>query len=250
MITIALESAQSLLLEVRGNGQSLGTATGFLVKEKDRTFLITNRHVVTGRDQNTGKPIHPSCGIPDEVLIYQNKLRHLAHKVLKRESLFLFDSPRWFEHPALGHRADVVALELTDTNDVEVYDYSLEDLGPDIFLAPSVMVSVVGFPFGLAVGETLAVWSTGFIASDIEVDYMDLPVFLIDCRARKGQSGSPVVAYRAGGPVPLRNSATATYPGPVRKFLGIYSGRINAESDLGMVWKPDVIREIVRGVGV
>jgi hypothetical protein len=31
----------------------------------------------------------------------------------------------------------------------------------------------------------------------------------------------------------------------LEEFLGVYSGRINAESDLGIVWKAQVVREII-----
>jgi hypothetical protein len=33
--------------------------------------------------------------------------------------------------------------------------------------------------------------------------------------------------------------------GTIEEFVGVYSGRINEESDLGFVWKASVVREIV-----
>ena len=33
--------------------------------------------------------------------------------------------------------------------------------------------------------------------------------------------------------------------GPVWQLLGVYSGRISTESDLGKVWKLSVLREVV-----
>ena len=78
----------------------------------------------------------------------------------------------------------------------------------------------------------------------------DLPIFLIDCRARPGQSGSPVVAYRSGGSVVLEDGTTVVVSGgPVHRFFGIYSGRINEKSDLGLVWKAQAIRELVDSIG-
>ena len=35
------------------------------------------------------------------------------------------------------------------------------------------------------------------------------------------------------------------YPGPVEQFFGVYAGRINDQSDLGVVWKARVVREVV-----
>jgi hypothetical protein len=108
-------------------------------------------------------------------------------------------------------------------------------------------VSVVGFPFGLTAGGALAVWATGFIATDPDVDYAGLPVFLIDCRSRQGQSGSAVIAHRTGGAV-ATETGVMVGGGVMTRFLGIYSGRVNAESDLGFVWKAAAIRQLVSAI--
>jgi len=39
------------------------------------------------------------------------------------------------------------------------------------------------------------------------------------------------------------------FAGAIYKFLGIYSGRINAESDLGLVWKTSVILDLLDAGG-
>jgi hypothetical protein len=83
-------------------------------------------------------------------------------------------------------------------------------------------VSVIGFPFGITAGGGLAIWATGFVASEPDLDYGKLPVFLIDCRSREGQSGSPVIAYRGGGMVALQGSSSI-FDRPVYRLLGIYT---------------------------
>jgi hypothetical protein len=86
------------------------------------------------------------------------------------------------------------------------------------------------------------------MASESFVNFRDLPVFLVDCRTRQGQSGSAVIAYRSGGMVAMEDGSSAAFNGPVTKFLGIYSGRINSESDLGIVWKSSAILELVESI--
>jgi len=86
------------------------------------------------------------------------------------------------------------------------------------------------------------------MASEPDINFGNLPVFLIDCRSRQGQSGSAVIAYRRGGMVAMANGGSAAFGGPVYKFLGIYSGRINQESDLGIVWKASAIKELIDNV--
>jgi hypothetical protein len=42
-------------------------------------------------------------------------------------------------------------------------------------------------------------------------------------------------------------SATA-FEGSVSRLLGIYSGRINDESDLGIVWKVSAVAELIAAI--
>jgi hypothetical protein len=95
----------------------------------------------------------------------------------------------------------------------------------------------------------LGIWATGFVASEPDVNvYGGMPTMLIDCRTRQGQSGSPVLAYREGGAVAMMNGSTAMFAGSAQRFLGIYSGRINEESDLGIVWKASAIAELIASI--
>jgi hypothetical protein len=128
----------------------------------------------------------------------------------------------------------------------ELHPYDLAGAADDgIMVGPTDTISVIGFPFGVTVGGAFAIWSTGFVASEPSIDYVNLPVFLIDCRSRQGQSGSPVLAYRVGSARTNAYGGMRFFPGTIYKFLGIYSGRINAESDLGLVWKTSAVLELL-----
>jgi hypothetical protein len=94
----------------------------------------------------------------------------------------------------LGPRADLVALPLQNLVDVDLHPYDPENVA-DIRVGPADVVSVIGFPFGIAAGGAFGVWATGFLAAEPDVNFNDLPIQLIDCRSREGQSGSPVIAY-------------------------------------------------------
>lgn len=236
---------------MRFNGQPLSTGTGFVSPSRRGPLLITNRHNVTGRRQDNGKPISPTGGIPNELVVLQNVKGQLGLWQEKIEPLYsdqLNEDKRWVEHPVLGARADFVALPLTQLEDVELYPHDPANPGPDLQIGPAEPISVIGFPFGMSAGGAFAVWATGFIASEPAVDFGDLPVQLIDCRSRQGQSGSPVIAYRSGGMVAMANGYTSFFDGPVSKLIGIYSGRINAESDIGIVWKTSAILELVNSI--
>ena len=206
-----------------------------------------NRHIVTGRRQDTGQPLSPTAGIPNEIVVFHNRATLLGQWVPRVEPLYRAGAPLWIEHPSLGARADFVALPLININDVQFYPYTLGVGDPTILIAPAEIVSVVGFPFGISAGGCLAIWATGFVASEPAVDFNDLPVFLIDCRSRQGQSGSAVIAHRTGGAVATENSVVVG-GGAMTRFLGIYSGRINSESDLGFVWKAASLRQLAASI--
>lgn len=251
MNEIQKPSVQSLLLQMRFNQTVLSVGTGFLAESKIGPVLITNRHNVTGRRQDDNKPLSSTGGVPNEIAIHHNSMNGLGNWVLKVEKLYLDDDcleKRWVEHPTLGARADFVALPLTATDGISIYPYDLEGLEQKIRISPAEIVSVIGFPFGKTAGGLFPVWATGFTASEPSIDYNDLPVQLIDCRSRQGQSGSPVLAYRAGGAVSMENGGSSVFSGPVSRLVGIYSGRINAESDLGIVWKTYAISELVKSI--
>lgn len=246
MVQIAQPSVQSLIIEMRFNGQVLSTGTAFVVSTSKGPILLTNRHNITGRHQETNEPLSKTGGIPNEIFIVHNKKGALGQWIGVIEPILdLYNNPMWTEHPTLGKTADFVALPLSNLNDVEIYPYNLNNTGPDVLIGPAESLSVVGFPFGIQAGGSLAVWATGFMASEPDIDFNNLPIFLIDCRSRQGQSGSAVIAYRSGGSVAMKDGGSAIFSGPVTKFLGIYSGRINAQSDLGIVWKASALKELV-----
>lgn len=247
MATIALPSVQSLLIEMRAKGTALSLGTAFVVNGKHGPALVTNWHNLAGRNPETKQPMSPTGAVPDEIRIVHNKLNALGNWIPVTESLFSNGKPRWSEHPKHGEKVDVVALPLSDTTEVHLYPHDLSG-GPKVRVGPAEPVSVIGFPFGIQAGGSLAVRATGFLASEPDIDFRDLPLMLVDCRTREGQSGSAVIAYRAGGAVSMEDGSTAIMSGPAQRFLGCYSGRINKESDLGLVWKASAVQEVVNAI--
>jgi hypothetical protein len=247
-IDIAQPSSKSLFIEMKFQGSDLATGTAFILNSNKGPVLITNGHNVTGKDQNSGQALSSHGGVPDSITIWHHENNNLGKWIEKTEPLYNEEGePLWIEHPILKKKADFVALLLTQLDDVQLHPY-IEANNFAFLVVPSDTVSVIGFPFRLKIGGYFAVWATGFMATDPDLDYDGLPIFLIDCRSRKGQSGSPVVAYRSDGVVPMGNGVIRQYATPAYNFLGIYSGRINDESDLGIVWKKSAIQELVNSI--
>lgn len=241
---VEVPTLKSLYLETYFGEQLLSCATGFLIARTRQSHcaLLTNRHVVTGRHQDTGACLSKYAAQPDSLKIYFHKGgADLREWKSIRLPLYRADGSHfWIEHPQLGATADVVALNLKWGSDVTKYPYYLdEDLDRmNMFLSPADAVSVIGFPFGLSSYGRFPVWATGFLAQDLDLIQPERPAFFIDCRSRQGQSGSPVVAFRSTGARTLKDgrASVSISPNPAWEFLGIYSGRVNPESDLGIVW--------------
>jgi hypothetical protein len=250
---IEIPTLKSLYIETYFGETRLSSATGFLLarNQSSHCALITNRHVVTGRHQETSACLSKQGAIPDAIVIHFHKEGSALREWQPiRLPLFRPDGSKyWIEHPTMGANADVVAMNVRWGSDVAKYPYYL-DLELDnvkIALSPAEPVSVIGFPFGLSSYGKFPVWATGFLAQDIDLIADEKPIFLIDCRARQGQSGSPVIAFRNTG-VRIRQGdriAVRLTPEPKWEFLGIYSGRINAESDLGTVWHVRALGELL-----
>lgn len=254
---IEIPTAKSLFIEMYFGETLLSSGTAFLAANdrESHCALITNRHNVTGRNQETGKCISPHAAVPDNIIIHFHKntdnFEDIGQEWVKiKLPLYRDDeTPYWIEHPRLGENADIVALNLTWGSDVARYPYyfntNLDHF--NLVISPAENVSVIGFPFGLSSYGKLPIWATGFLAQELSLINPDNPVFLIDCRTRQGQSGSPVIAFRPSGYRSIKDGkVSSTLSGnKAWEFLGVYSGRVNSESDLGMVWHVTAIRELL-----
>lgn len=242
-------SVASLCLRFRFVDTDLGDATGFVVVRGGTEYLITNRHCVRGRANDTNAPLSGTGGYPDRVAIAHHAAGHPAGSWLTHvERLYDERGPLWLEHPDFGPRVDVVALPLAHRADVALNPYDPWEPAPRMSLIPSTHVSIIGFPYGQTAGALFPIWVSGAIASEMAVDWDGLPTFLVDARTRSGSSGSPVIAYRE---VPQVGEEPDTIKIVlVHRLLGVYSGRIadpDGRSDLGIVWKTNVIRDLIDG---
>jgi hypothetical protein len=239
----------ALKIEMYFNGQLLSTGTAFVVHTNAGPMLLTNRHNVTGKDNWTGKHLSKTAAEPNAIVISHHVKGRLGVWAKRTEPLFEGDplKARWHEHPVLKERADFVALPLTQLTGVELFPCSIAEQTPYLVVGPAEPVSVIGFPFGNS-AQGFPIWATGFVASDPDIDYDHLPILLVDCRTRQGQSGSPVVAFRSAGFIKYSDGNTHAMPTGQARFMGIYSGRMNAESDIGIVWKASAIRELIASV--
>lgn len=232
------------------NDQTMGIGTAFMLMHEGQAMLVTNRHNLSGRRSDTNQLLSEHGVVPDlleaEIL---TSLNPIEWETLLLPLIDDDENPLWLEHPELGRRADVVALPLPSIlihdKQVQIFPYDLDNPGITLRARPSDGVSIVGFPFGRASFEAMPIWSRGYIASEPAMNYNNLPCFLIDARTKRGQSGSPVVAYSPAGQASSADGSLVMTKKDVINLLGIYSGRIEDGLDAGIVWKLDAIRSVV-----
>ena len=257
-------------------GVCLSEATSFFYETvESKLFLITNWHVVTGRNPTT--PSSSKTGAVPTVL--KLKVHRKQKKVNGKTVIVTSDigelsvpinsengnNPLWIEHPKHKFKVDVVALRIENQSEFrEKYELNVVNKWPDYHedYDPDVMddVHVIGYPWGLSAtagrGGGLPVYKRGCIASDPIVDFRRLPCLLIDCRTTRAMSGSPVIASHRGIFMPDGKMSGDTVIGTVSKLLGVYAGRLYSDeaiigseeniSEIGVVWKASVLEDITK----
>lgn len=252
-----------LKLKPAANGQELSIATGFFYQHKGRSFLITNYHVVSGVNPNTGAILDPNGIVPDTLILGvptpgPHSSGPLSVRWIWRE-LRLYtegDEPTsiWTEHPEHGRQFDVVAIPLSGLEHTLIKAAN----GPEhdlemIRIYPSMDAFVIGYPRGMSGGAHFPIWKRATIATEPDIDLDDLPKFYIDTATREGMSGSPVYAQEVGYWLPEgeTDQSKASF-GKGRRFVGVYSGRLGAEDEfkaqLGIVWKEAALVSLVETV--
>jgi len=237
------------------DNEILSSGTAFIGKTNNFSLLFTNRHNVTGRNNETGEYLSKTGGIPNKIRILfplpektnsDSDVIHLDSWQPYTFNLYkddYFEKPLWIEHP-LRDKVDVVGivLPLINPHIINLLAFDVSEGWYDWKIGE--LINVLGFPYGLSI-DRFPIWMTGYIASEPSIDYNELPIFLIDCRTRRGQSGSPVIGRFKPGHIVEYQGKAYQYKKETTHLLGIYSGRINAESDLGKVWKTEVLRTIM-----
>ena len=172
-------------------------------------------------------------------------------------------NPRWLSH-ADGSKIDVAALPVAPTYEIKLHPLPLALAQTNLFAGVGETVSIVGYPLGITGGGAFPIWKTGHIASEPEIDREDLPVFLVDATTRRGMSGSPVyrrfhgLGWRTRRGTEMMDSRTVRAgSSELTRFMGVYAGRrvhrtesedgevIEEFAELGRVWKPHVIEQIL-----
>jgi hypothetical protein len=250
-------------------GNHLKSASGFIVKTGNQYYLITNWHVVSGRDfftrellESDVEPATLQISLHVHLVGENEKIAPISLGHWKKLSIELYNydlTPKWIEyqsnkkhHPTI----DVVALSLESNlrlfNDApsvltfihrkpldywsEISSMPMSIIDTDVEYCPSDTVSVIGHPLGWAPTgpqkSAPAFWRRSAVASEIKgVAIIPRDAFFIDPCSPEGMTGSPVIGMKDDRP----------------KLLGVYSDSSTAGfgANAGLVWNASVVKNLI-----
>jgi Trypsin-like peptidase domain len=192
-------------LQLFYRNSELGVGTGFFYEFNGQLYLITNWHIVSGRNFQTLKCIAAKGGLPDRLKFTVGCRGHIG-EWMEIDCMLYEDAvaneqpgkPTWLEHAVHGHNIDVVAIPITLPEDAEVLTVGYVNTLPTMSLKVSREVFVLGYPKGISGGGLFPIWKKASIATEPAIQLDCLPKILVDTATRKGMSGAPVVAIADG----------------------------------------------------
>lgn len=250
------------------DGVRLTPASGFVIEAKSHYYLITNQHVLSGRDVSMSgqqESVNKPFTLKTSIHIHGGKdetIDPFSKGIRKRITIDLYDDkdiPRWIEHGANEpHQPllDLIALPLQLNLDLDLDRFIRTIAGikfdsdvwsqvsaipilaidTDVEYSPPDPVHIIGYPLGWAPAGTdkssSAFWRTSWIASEMnEPGMIQANGFFIDPCALEGMTGSPVVGMKDER----------------LKLLGVYSDPPAGEfsANTGFVWDARLVKKLV-----
>ena len=244
-------SLTTVPLEQCANGNAFGTATGCMWLRHGQYYLITNWHVVTGRNARTGELEAPVQ--PDMLKAHFNtRIMDFGKKVFDIRIRDAGNNPLWYIYPRRQRGCDLVAMLLGDIGDDPIANpYPINTLKSEADLAVRIGMDIyiLGYPFGIK-PPGFPVWKRGSIASEPDLTKIGAGYMLVDTTSRPGMSGAPAIR-RSWAAHLLTDDAVSFDNTPQTKFIGVYSGRLHtddpSDAQIGMVWPAEDIDDIIDG---
>jgi hypothetical protein len=249
MTTIDRFSLCTVPLELLANKTPMSVATGFVWMHGQQHYLITNWHVITGKNTQTGE-----LDLPARPDAFRALFNVRVGDFGKSEPIVIDvrdpnGRPLWLVHPN-GGRIDVIVLPINLSGLTAAVDLSPINLytAKPLRIQVGMEVFILGYPFGMD-PPGFPVWKRGTIATEPDLVRMTTGYYLVDTASRPGMSGAPVI-LRSWTNDYLEGSVRAITDTPATNLIGVYSGRLYAAADeaqIGMVWHVSYIEEIIAG---
>lgn len=219
-------------------------ATGFIVREKGRNFLVSAYHCLTGLNPANGKCSSPTGFIPKRIRVFP--ATRLGNTITRHVVDIDLNDGVLTDPNFSVFRTDIAAIELNDPAEFVSADSTSEKLhttaGSQCF--------VVGFPLPQTSALHIPIWRRASFATDPTIAIDGKPLFYVDAYTSPGMSGSPIfqrvfgpVAHYGEGGLKIEVDRVVT-----TRLVGVYAGRIHdsqAAGPIGYGWYANRINAIL-----
>jgi len=246
-------SISSVPIRMYYNETCLSHGTGFFYKKSSDTYLVTNLHNFSGKNLETGKCLSSNGGIPNKIAssFYNINSEEKLIKTDFNAELYSQDNNSvWLNHK--NNKIDIALLKMNIPKEYKVFAIN-ESNTQDMVIQVGMEAFVLGFPVKMFT-DIIPIWKRATIASEYDFNVNNMQQFLIDTATYSGMSGAPVILRSASYRDNKGNVNHVISPSIPTKFIGIYSGRLSldntndkdvARAQLGIVWKKELIDEII-----
>jgi hypothetical protein len=246
-----------------GSDEILGHATGFFWLRKGQPYLVTNYHVISGRNVFTGQLDPKTAFIP-------RKLRFHSLSLSINAGIVRFDRKHWYIE--VDEAIDELMSKPPEVKGVVVDIWGIPILPGLVFGKDPLRVGfpgsqtascfvnehqtrrivtnvgddclILGYPLQNYEGLMLPIWKRGSIATDTNIGVGGRPIFLVDAATTPGMSGSPIfrkaITFTADNKDVGALQEFAAY-----EFIGIYAGRLQSKdlerTSLGYGWYANML---------
>jgi hypothetical protein len=256
------------LLSNDGSNSVVATASGFFYQYAGLHFLVTNWHVVSGRNSLTYEVVSSQGYIPQRLRFYSPTLAVSNGNVrLGRKEVFVELSetaPKAFDFPpnVEGVEVDIFAIPLRSQDVIEldvnrtgyegaertssIINNHLSEIKIDTRSGAD--CTIVGYPLRNYEVLNFPVWKSGMIASETLLGLGGRPAFLIDAAVTASMSGSPIL--RRARTTTVKDSATGMLvEQEATQLIGVYGGRLQSAkmeaTNLGYGWYSTFIDKVI-----
>lgn len=136
----------------------------FFTQQNEKIYLVTNWHVVSGRNADTNVVMSPTGGVPNKLRVYvpkqgSNSTLSFDDDFYMDVDLFDEDDNRlWYEKQENGRMIDVALVPLKETKGViTTIEEAEEPFNEKVPFEITSEIFIIGFPFGKQTGY-IPIW--------------------------------------------------------------------------------------------
>jgi hypothetical protein len=259
------------LLSNDGNDSVIGRGSGFFYLWEGNPLLVTNWHVVSGRNVFTKQLLSANGYIPAKLRYFGLQLNQVGNEIRFARTEWVISLPEdaqslLAEPPSIdGAEIDIWAAPVVQGSVIEknsgrkgfqgsenLSSFVNDHVAKNISSQVGEDCLILGYPLSNYDGLKPPVWKTASLASEPGIPLGGLPLFLVDGHTTSSMSGAPI----------FRRLTTGIAQNPITKvfseqaqfaFLGVYAGRLQSadleNTGLGYGWYGSLIGKVAKYYG-